>query len=407
MTTNSNKKSTQKSQPNRIDVAHVAPPGAASLSAETPRSLPPAPVTTISVEFSSPDESLRNQAEQLSLHLSEQQRRVDRREASLIGRASEMENELRAARLQVQHQQRSVEDYEKQLAEQQSELKRRLAEVATLQVSAEQDHKSRNEQIEDRETQLQRREAALREREQQVEMTDRRLAHREAQLDLERKRSERQVAHQRQLHATQVEADRQQHERLLRQLDRRNQRSIEAVTVHEHTLLNRLNELDERAADIDRRLRLGLRELARKADDHQQAIRIAEERQQQGENQLDTRRAAVSAMRESLAREQREQREILRETLDLRMAAEILFRQVAKKNGMPETVGQWGQLRARLAQMRDRELAEQHQQRSQIIEVARRLSQRQKEMRQYRDQMLRWRKETMLAFDLQAQNATA
>ncbi|MFP6676263.1 MAG: hypothetical protein VB878_14360, partial [Pirellulaceae bacterium] len=158
MTTNFNKKSPQKSQPNRIDVAHVATPGAASLSAETPRSLPPAPVTTISVEFSSPDESLRNQAEQLSLHLSEQQRRVDRREASLIGRASEMENELRAARLQVQHQQRSVEDYEKQLAEQQSELKRRLAEVATLQVSAEQDHKSRNEQIEDRETQLQRRE---------------------------------------------------------------------------------------------------------------------------------------------------------------------------------------------------------------------------------------------------------
>jgi hypothetical protein len=174
------------------------------------------------------------------------------------------------------------------------------------------------------------------------------------------------------------------------------------VIVPEQSLLSRLSDLDQRAEEIERRLKLGTRELDRHVVEHQKVIRTAADRQQKREKQLDSRQAAVSAMRESLSREQREQREILRETLDLRMAAEILFRQVAKKNGMSQTVSQWGHLRARLAQFRDRELAEQHQQRSEMVEVARRLGRRQKEMRQYRDQLLRWRKETILAFEQRA-----
>jgi DNA repair exonuclease SbcCD ATPase subunit len=402
MTTKSNKKSSAQSQPNRLDDGHTTTRGAARQSGETVTPLPPTPVTTISVEFASPDESLRKQAEELSLRMSEQQRRVDRREASLTGRASEMENELRAARLQVLHQQQTLENYEKQLAERDAELQRKLADVATLQVSSEQDFQSRNKQLQEREQQSQQREQTVRRSEQQLEIADRQLARREAKLALEQQRSERELVHQRQRHAAQVEADRRQHQRMLRQSDQRNGRPVPTVIVPEQSLLSRLSDLDQRAEEIERRLKLGTRELDRHVVEHQKVIRTAADRQQKREKQLDSRQAAVSAMRESLSREQREQREILRETLDLRMAAEILFRQVAKKNGMSQTVSQWGHLRARLAQFRDRELAEQHQQRSEMVEVARRLGRRQKEMRQYRDQLLRWRKETILAFEQRA-----
>lgn len=372
-------------------VAHnrVSPPPAVPHLATT--------IATIHVDFATPEEALLEHAEQLGLQLSEQQRRVDRREATLTSRESELESELRNARLELQHQQETLANYEEQLVERDAELKRRLTEIATLQLSGEYDLATQVKEASQRDRQLLRREGEIQETERRLDRLARQVARREAKHELEKQRTQRDIDKQRQQQAGQVETDRRQHLRLLRQWERRRRKEGYVSHVDQQQLLDRLAELDDRAQDIETRLQLGLDEIERKWAALRKATGDVEAKRLEHEKRLENRHSSLIAMKESVAREQRENRETLREALDLRMAAELLFRQVAKKNGTAETVSQWGELRARLTRLREEEQAHQKQQRQEMAELARRLSQRQREMREYRDQLLRWRRDTLAA----------
>jgi hypothetical protein len=380
-------------------VAHNPPHNLASTPGATGKT--PLPIVpTIHVDFFAPDEAFREQAQQLSHTLSEHQRQVDRREATLTGREAELENQLRCARLELQHQQETLEGYERQLKESGADLRSRLAQVAASELASERDQQSRIVELEHREKVLDRREAEIGENEQGLERLSRQLTRREAKAKLEEQRGERELERQRQQHGARTEEDRRQHLRLLRQLERRQRAKTASRPADQAGFVERLAELDERAQDIERRLTLGLSEIKQQWDRFRQSAQSTEARDESRARQLDARQAALAAIQESVTSQQKKNHAALREALDMRMAAELLFRQISKQDGAASTVGQWGELRARLAKLRDEELAQQYRQQRKIAEVARRLAERQQEMRDYRDQLLRWRRDTIAAFEI-------
>jgi len=329
-------------------------------------------------------EQLRLQAEQLGAELLRRRNELDRRESRLNVREAEQDNEARGLRMWLVEHQQELDERETSLKRREHDVEDRCSQLIAAEAFHEssqtdaqhivQKHQAlldqRLAEFEQRESELTRREVALENSVAKVRQSRQQLeddslgrlqqidARREASLQmirlgLEGLERRRQAVEQR---AVETEALRK---RLL--AEHSDQAAIPADRLRDLERRECLVEegfelIDQRRAalgDLEQRLKdradVQLRQMRR---DRQQLVtgdqkselrrEQIQEKFKQREIELDARQAALDQLCESLAATQRE-------SLELRLATEVLWNQLLPQVPAPVLTASLGQIRAQLA----------------------------------------------------------
>lgn len=339
-------------------------------------------------------ESMRNEARQLSILLRERQEALDRREAAWHVQLAHHEKEARSARVWLSNRREELAEQEANLAAREAEVEMRFCQLRDAEAAYSLLNADRDEQLVYRETALGGREAnvaqqareldemlsqaaveAAARRAESIEL-DRRREQLDVELDARRREVEAELNSVRERLATELQTaiverrllreDREEFERLSAEpsdyqvrlqaeLDDQEQELLrrEAITTETEQRV-RLGLVDverlqaewrtehERLAEQERRNRLEYAEQRRRLENETDETRRELARQNE---QLDFRRAAVRQEQADLAESQRE-------TLEMRIAVEELWTQLA--GSVPSA-----QLSENLARVRNR-LSEQY-----------------------------------------------
>ena len=259
---------------------------------------------TLAAVGASPVHQLHAQAAQLADHLRRRQKDLDHREAELNTRVAQLEGDARNARLWMSERKAELDQREAELSQERAQLRAGLTRLAEVEKSferrreltpAERDATTPSGTMDAREEQLARRERNLRKSVETLEHRRQSLHQSERELDQARRETEQ-----------------------LRE-----------------KLIEERKELEQRVKDDQKRLvAQQRRELGELTVQRQTLMRRAE--------QIDQRRAALEELREELAR-------MHRATLEMRLATEELWVQMAGEAPPAALTQSLGQIRARLA----------------------------------------------------------
>lgn len=422
----------------RVDPPHAI--AAPHDDATAPDAAPPsAPMLSVddSDEFDpTAMETLRNQARQLSLLLSERQEALDRREAEWQRQLARHETEVRSTRLWFDQRQAELDERETGLASREEELEARFTQqrdatsaLEVLRAEHESAVAARTAELDAREAELEERatryamEAAAqqgvvkeldaRREELRTELAEIRRVQEANLLELER--AQENLALQRETAQTELQREREQtfaalqserdeieqlrntpseyQRRMQEELDEReatlDRRETESVTIELRVrqalieverLQGELYEERERLAAQQKHDRLELAEARRRLE-----IDAAEKQKllQRQNEQLDFRRAAVKQEQSDLAEAQRE-------TLEMRLVVEELWTQLSGVVPPAVLTENVARLRSRLA---DQYRLQQHElaaQRAELITLRNDLAAESDKLRLQTAELQRW-----------------
>ncbi len=288
-------------------------------------------------------EQLELQANQLSEHLRERLREVDRREAQLNARVAQLESDLRSSRVWLREQ-------EHEFAEREAELRRQLEDAQVrgeagalagggLACGAAEDAvdlDSARAELAERESGLGLKENELRERRFEVERQAAALRHAQQLWDQERSRQEAELSRERNRLAHRFEEQSAQRDRQLRCAE-------QLVAEQSEQFLRDRAELaaDRQAWDERRKLQSqALDEQARSA-----AAELGDRR-----SRLDGRVEWIERQRAGLEQVRGEVTALHRQSLEMRLIAEQLWAQISSRVSPADVAHSIAQLRLKLAE---------------------------------------------------------
>lgn len=375
---------------------------------------------------------LRIQADQLALHLRSRQRELDRREAELNARAAQFDHEGRVARLTLGQQQEDFEQRSAALQTQERDVEQRLARLAGVEATLdrkraewEEQHTRREEQLAARADRLEK-EAAEQQvsRERFLAEMERResdLLAQKKKIDLRREASlqlvrqllaglqRRRLEIETRAGSTGTERTPETHPlsaELLQQteaLELRQQRldEAEAELARSRTEVDRLREEWLGQRDQDREAARAERQ--RMAQEQRRALAELDEKRQAIERrseQLDQNWTALEQMRNELGR-------MHRETLEIRLATEELWVQMAGSAPPAAITHSLGQIRSRLAddyRLANVELGEKKRELQALYDQ---LAAQHEKLRRHKEELERWTTARQEEIQQQAQRLVA
>ena len=250
---------------------------------------------------------VQTQAAQLAAHLQDQQTDLDHRQAAVNARTAAAENQLRGAQIWLQERQQEVADQRARLVQLQELVEQRLGDLGIV---------SRNGTAAEIDTELTRRARAVQEGETQLARRDEELARREKQLAPESDRLE----------------DRR---RYLDNLETMLENEQQQLAAGHHKFKSARAAWDE---ERQRQAEQMAARLAHAEDDLAQRERIVTQQRVE----LEDREKTVQAMRDEMARTERE-------VVENRLATEQMWAQAVGRLGQREGQDRLDQIRARLA----------------------------------------------------------
>jgi len=377
----------------RIDPAH-APAHAGETKAET-AGHDDAPAASAEDLSEAARQQLETQAQQLADHLQARQERLDRREAEIHAQLALVEREMRGARLWAEEQEADLKRREEQLAAREADLEVREAQRAATQsrveaktTSAERDLAGREKTVAKRQQEVEQAVTQLTEQADSIELahvrlaahrdeTERRLQHERQRIDNYRETTLRTVrqalagveAHREAVEAELVarrealasappeptarEAGSAIEDNAARERGREEAESRLAEQLAEVALFRA--DLEAKRHELDQRIEQAEQELS-------DAKAFAEADLARKQNSLERRAARQEQRREALEQMRRDVAEQHRESLEMRLATEELWAQMAGSGPAAGLTVAVGQIRRRMDdhyRLANTELAEQ------------------------------------------------
>ncbi len=365
-------------------------------------------------------EQLHTQALQLADHLRVKQRELDRREALLNSREAKLDNEMRMGRLWLRERDQVVAEREQQFQERQQTLDVKSAEIAVVEASVERDMQTQQAELGLREQALTVREEQFVKSKQSLEREKTALHTAESRLEQQRARlaAEQQVAEQKNvLRQVETQAILDKQLRNLQQLeqslakreaqlqaDRENLAGQRDREIWEQRLLTRQAALDEaeallakHAGEIDAarsqtttereqlyaEMREQRRELALWQQQERASLATRKAQLDVANEVLDKHRIAVEQLRAEAARMQRE-------AIEMRLISEQLWLELSQHAPPLELTQSVASLRKRLAENYRGTKEHVAQQKAEIVRLAERLEEQQRQILASRKQSQSW-----------------
>lgn len=381
----------------RIDAPHsaldVEPPRAESTGEGLLEIEPPSPelseaVAGLSVEARR--EQLQLQVSQLAAHLRERLREVDRREAHLNARASQLEADLRASRIWLSERDHEFQGRELEFKRRIDELEERLAlrlepDASGAEGPAIRGAASANEAAPLDPYDMETRAAALAEREHALRLKEDEL--RERRFEVEREASA--LRHARQL----SEQDRERELRDLQQ-DRANLASGLAeqsarLDAERAAFSAQRSAWEERRASQERGL----------AERDQAAAAEAADRVQR----LDARQEWIERQKAGLDQVRSEVLALHRQSLEMRLIAEQLWAQISGRLTPSEVTRAIAQTRLKLSEQYQLEESALNVKRAELVALGERIAAQHAELKQLQARMREWTTAQQAEIEQQAQ----
>ena len=321
-------------------------------------------------------EQLQLQVAQLAGHLRERLREVDRREAMLHARASQLESDIRASRLWLQEREVAFQERER-------DLKRQIEELEERASSRLVDIKS---QTDDQETVL----ADLRERQQTLRLAEDEVRERRFEV-------EREAVGLR--HAQQVwQQQREREERMLAQQREHGMRELNDLTEQREAQLRAAEALLREHVEQFERDRAGLMAERQTWDDQrksqQQAIaelkKTTEAELADVRTKLDARQDWIERQKGGLEQVRDEALRLHRQSLEMRLLAEQLWTQISGALTPAEVTQAIAQLRLKLAEQYRLEEQQLVVRREELLKVGEAVAAQHTELEQLRAGLREW-----------------
>jgi len=321
-------------------------------------------------------EQLQLQVAQLAGHLRERLREVDRREATLNARASQLEADLRASRMWLRERQAEFQERENDLRRQIEELQERTAPRPESDSSELLDMESRLAELNEREQQLSVRESEVRERRFEVERQAAAIRHGQQLWEQQRARQERDLSLSREQLAGEIEVLSRERE--------------EALVAGEAMLVEHALQLDrERAALVSER-QAWEQQRARERDAIEDLRRSAEDEFADRRTRLEARQDWVERQRVGLEQVRNEALGLHRQSLEMRLLAEQLWSQISSRVSPAEVTQSLAQLRQKLAEQYRLEEQQLDTKKHELVELGERIAAQHRELAQLRSGLRDW-----------------
>ncbi|MCI0362084.1 MAG: hypothetical protein L0211_26685 [Planctomycetaceae bacterium] len=319
-------------------------------------------------------EQLELQSDQLSEHLRERLREVDRREAQLNARVAQLESDLRTSRVWLREQ-------EHEFAEREADLRRQLydaqvrGETGTAAAEAV-DLDQAHAELADRERQLQLKENDLRERRFEIERQASALRHALQLWEQERARQETALARER--------------ERLAREFEQKSADRDQQLAAAERLVAQQSEQLVRDRAELsadgqawDQRRR----DQAQALDDQASRIdaELANHRQR-----LEGRAEWIERQRAGLEQVRGEITALHRQSLEMRLIAEQLWAQISGRMSPAEVAHAIAQLRLKLAEHYRLEEQSLDAKKQELVQLGERIAQQHRELAQLQGGLKDW-----------------
>jgi hypothetical protein len=321
-------------------------------------------------------EQLQLQVAQLAGHLRERLREVDRREATLNARASQLEADLRASRMWIREREVEFQERENELRRQIEELQERAAPRTEGETSELYDAETRLAELNEREQQLSLRENEMRERRFEVERQAAAIRHGQQLWEQQRSRQQRDLALSR--------------EQLTLELDARAREREAALESGEAMLVEHALQLDrERAALLaDRQAWELQRTREREAIEDLRAS--AEGELADRRTRLEARQDWVERQRVGLEQVRNEALSLHRQSIEMRLLAEQLWSQITSRLSPAEVTQSLAQLRVKLADHYRLEEEQLAARKNELVELGERIAAQHEELVQLRSGLRDW-----------------
>ena len=319
-------------------------------------------------------EQLELQADQLSEHLRERLREVDRREAQLNARVAQLESDLRSSRVWLREQ-------EHEFAEREAELRRQLEDAHVrgetgVDAAETVDLESAHAELAERERQLALKANDLRERRFEIERQFTALRHAQQLWDQERSRQEAELKRERERLARHFQEQSAQRDEQLRS-------AVRLVAEQSQQLIRDRAELtaDREAWEERRRVQVqGWDERAKAAE-----ADLADQRLR-----LDGRAEWIERQRAGLEPVRAEITALHRQSLEMRLIAEQLWSQISGRMSPADVAHSIAQLRLKLAEHYRLEEQALDTKKNDLVQLGERIARQHRELTQLQSGLKDW-----------------
>jgi hypothetical protein len=330
-------------------------------------------------------EQLQLQVSQLAGHLRERLREVDRREAAVNARASQLEADLRANRLWLRERENEFQQREQELTRKIEELEERAmgrlpsrgAEAASeAPGDAGDDDEGRQHDLAEREHQIQLKESDLRERRFEQDRQSAALRHAQQVWEHQRSREQQELVQER----ARLEAEYQ-----LRLAERESEWKAAEQLLREHAAqLDR----DQAALAADRRAwdEQKSRQQHDLATEKQAALaemEIQRERQVARQDWIERQKAGVEQLRSEVL-------SLHRQSLEMRLVAEQLWAQITGRLSPAEATHTLAQLRLKLVEQFKLDEESVRARREELVALGERITAQHAELKQLQSGLREW-----------------
>lgn len=333
-------------------------------------------------------EQLQLQVSQLAEHLRDRLREVDRREATLNARASQLEADLRASRLWLREREMDFQERESELRRRIEELEERLELRPTEDPPPSFDAQARQEEIDNRERQLQVQEDDLRQRRFEVDRQAAALSHAQQLWQQQRERDEQELARHR---------DQMRQELELLTTQREEQLCAAETLLNEHAVQL---DLDRTALAADRQAWGDQKARQRQAIDDLRAATEAE--LTDSRRKLEARQEWVERQRSGLDQVRDEALRLHRQSIEMRLLAEQLWAQITGSLTPAEVAQAIAQLRLKLAEQYRVEEQQLTARRDELVVLGERIAAQHSELTQLRSGLRDWTAARQVEIEQQA-----
>lgn len=351
-----------------------AAPGESLLEVEEPTSEMIAAVSGESLEVRR--EQLQLHVAQLAGHLRERLREVDRREAAVHARASQLESDIRASRLWLQEREIAFQERERELRGQIEELEERASSRPLETVTEATYQEPSLADLQEREQQIRVQEDEVRERRFAVEREAVALRHAQSVWQHEREREERALVLERDNARRELQELTEQHELQLRAAETLLGEHVEQFDRDRASLMAERREWDEQRS----RQQQALADLraATEGDLADDKAKLAARQEW-----IERQKAGLEQVRDEALR-------LHRQSLEMRLMAEQLWAQVSGTLTPAELTQSIAQMRIKLAEQYRLEEQQLTARREELLKVGEAVSAQHAELEQLRTGIREW-----------------
>lgn len=313
---------------------------------------------------------------QLAGHLRDRLREVDRREAALHARTSQLDADVRAARLWLQEREVGFQERERDLQRQIEDLEER-ATSHVVQMDAEvEDPQAILAELKERDEQLRQCEDDVRERRFAVEREAVALRHAQQVWQQQREREERSLTQQR-----------EQSQREIQELVNQRESQLRAAEV---LLMQHVEQFDRDRAGLLKERQAWDDQRARQHEAIAELQRNAEAELADARSRLDARQDWIERQKSGLEQVRDEALRLHRQSLEMRLLAEQLWAQISGALTPAEVTQSIAQMRLKLAEQYRLEEQQLLARREELLKVGEAVAAQHSELEQLRTGLREW-----------------